>query len=384
MTENNMIAQVESLPGLIRDELETLDHRVRRLLDHNEYLSVKRVVITGCGDSHMAGIATELAFEELAGIPTEPMRAMTAARYGVTYQPKGFPRNPLVLGISVSGTVARTREAIAMARAEGALTVAITATPEAPLAQAAEKMLDCSVPDFPFAPGVRSYRVSMLALYLVAIRLAEVAGKMTQDEANAMRQELKGTANAIEATIAATNSKIRELAEAVADQKNFVFNGDGPNLATAYFGAAKVIEAAGRHAMGQDTEEWAHLQYFVNVDPSTPTFVVSPGGRGHGRAAELVEPMKRIGRTLVAVVPDGDDAIAPQADWVLPVVGNVREIFTPMVYAVAGELFAAHLSDVVGEPFFRRFSGPYDTEATGGNTIRNSRVIDRSEIKPGA
>ena len=380
MTENNMIAQVESLPGLIRDELKTLDVRVRRLLDHNEYLSVKRVVITGCGDSHMAGVATELAFESLSGIPTEPMRAMEAARYGAIYQPKSFPKNPLTLGISVSGTVARTREAIAMARAEGALTVAITANPEAPLAQAAEKMLDCSVPDFAFAPGVRSYRVSLMALYLIAIRLAEVAGKMTQDEANGLRQELKGTADAIEATIEACNTRTRELAEAVAAQKDFVFIGDGPNLATAYFGAAKVIEAAGRHAMGQDTEEWAHLQYFVNVDTNTPTFVISPGGRGHSRAAELVEPINRIGRTLVAVVPDGDEAIAPQADWVLPVVGQVREIFSPMVYAVSSELFAAHLSDVTGEPFFRSFSGAYDSAATQGNTIRNSQVVERGDL----
>lgn len=376
MTENNMIAQVESLPALIREELDTLDGRVRRLLDHNECLSVKRVVITGCGDSHMAGIATELAFEQLAGIPTEPMRAMEAARYGAIYQPKSFPGNPLTLGISVSGTVARTREALAMARAEGALTVAITANPDAPLAQTAEKMLDCGVPDFGFAPGVRSYRVSLMALYLLAIRLAEVNARMTQDEANALRRELKGTADAIEATIAACHSRTRELAEAVADQKEFVFIGDGLNLATAYFGAAKVIEAAGRHAIGQDTEEWAHLQYFVNVDPETPTFLISPGGRGHSRAAEMVEPINRVGRTLIAVVPEGDEAIAPHAKWVLPVVGQVREIFSPMVYAVASELFAAHLSDVVGEPFFRSFSGPYSVD----NTIRRSQVIDRSAL----
>ena len=93
----------------------------------------------------------------------------------------------------------------------------------------------------------------------------------------------------------------RALAEAVADQKEFVFVADGPNYATALFSAAKLIEAAGRHAMGQETEEWAHLQYFVNVDVKTPTFIISPGGRGHGRAAELVEPMKRIGRMMAAV-----------------------------------------------------------------------------------
>ena len=154
---------------------------------------------------------------------------------------------------------------------------------------------------------------------------------------------------------------------------NFVFVGDGPNYATALFSAAKVIEAAGRHAMGQDTEEWAHLQYFVNVDPETPTFIISPGSRGHGRAAELVEVMRRIGRTVIAVVPEGDQQIGTGADWVLPVVGDVPEIFSPMVYAVAGELFSGHLSQAVSEPPFRGFADAY---APTGITIRNSAVIE--------
>ncbi len=56
---NNMIAQVKSLPQLIRDELDHLDTGVRKLLDHNECLSVKQIVIAGCGDSHMAGVAAK-------------------------------------------------------------------------------------------------------------------------------------------------------------------------------------------------------------------------------------------------------------------------------------------------------------------------------------
>jgi glucosamine--fructose-6-phosphate aminotransferase (isomerizing) len=376
MSATNMLAQVESLPELIRGEFQRMDAAARRLLNHNECLSVKRVVIEGCGDSHMAGVAAEIAFEQLAGIPTEPMNAMTAGRYGAPYFDAMFPRNPLVLGISVSGTVARTREALALARKQGALAVAVTGNPDAPLAGVAERIFDCKVPEFAPAPGVRSYRMSLLALYLLAIRLAEVRGRMTQDEAGALREQLKGTADAIEATIRATSERIRALAEATAAQPNFVFVGDGPNYATALFGAAKLIEAAGRHAMGQDTEEWAHLQYFVSVESATPTFVISPGGRGHDRVAELVGIMKRVGRTVVAVVPEGDQAVASAADWVLPVVGDVPEIFSPMVYAVASELFAAQLSDVVGDPPFRRFSGPYQD----GNTIQTSAVLESVEF----
>ena len=373
----NIVAQVKSLPELIRSEFETLDMRVRRLMNHNDCLSVKRIVITGAGDSHMAGVAAELAFEQIAGIPTEPMTAMQAARYGTPYFEKLFPRNPLTIGISVSGTVARTREALALARNEGALTVAVTANPDSPLAAAAELVFDCTVPDFAPAPGIRSYRVSLLVLYLLAIRLAEVSGRLTQDQAGQMREQLKGSADAIEATIKAVEERTRELATAVAARTNFVFVGDGPNYATALFSAAKVIEAAGRHAMGQDTEEWAHLQYFVNVDPATPTFIISPGGRGHGRAAELVEVMRRIGRTVIAVVPEGDEQIATGADWVLPVVGEVPEVFSPMVYAVAGELFSAYLAQAVDEPPFRGFADAY---APTGITIRNSAVIDRVPV----
>ncbi len=87
----NIIAQVKSLPELIRSEFETLDMRVRRLMNHNECLSVKRIVITGAGDSHMAGVAAELAFEQIAGIPTEPMTAMQAARYGTPTSRSFFP-----------------------------------------------------------------------------------------------------------------------------------------------------------------------------------------------------------------------------------------------------------------------------------------------------
>lgn len=369
----NMVAQVESLPELIRSEFDALDARVRRLLNHNEFLSVKRVVLTGCGDSHMASVATELTFEQVAGVPTRALTAMQAGRYAAPNFDTAFARNPLVVGVSVSGTVARTREALVLARRSGALTVAVTGNPESPLAQAAEKVLGCVVPDFAPAPGVRSYRVSLLALYLVAIRIAEVRGRLTQDQANAMRAELKRSADQIEATIAAIKEPVRKLAEATAEQHNFVFVGDGPNYATALFSAAKLMEAVGRHAAGQDTEEWAHLQYFVHDVPSTPTFIISPGGRGHGRAAELVEPLKRIGRTVVAVVPEGDQAIGAQAEWVLPVLGNVSELFSPMVYAVAGELYSAYLSEVTGEPPFRRFVGVYQD---GGNTIKTSQVLE--------
>src|SRR5690606_8382763 len=162
MSAATMIAQVESLPAMIRSEFERFDTSARLLLNHDQCFSIKRIIITGCGDSYMAGLAAELAFEQLAGISTEPMNAMQAGRYGIPFFDQSFPRNPLVLGIATSGSVARTREAVRLARGQAVLIVALTGNPNSPLGLAAELTFDCRLPAFAPAPGVRTYRASLL------------------------------------------------------------------------------------------------------------------------------------------------------------------------------------------------------------------------------
>lgn len=381
MTTNAMIAQVESLPELIQTEFEGLDERVRIILSHEEWLSVKRIVATGCGDSHMAAVATQWALERLGGVPTDAATAMRAARYALPEAADRVWRNPLTFGISVSGSVSRTREAVAAAKERGFLTIAVTGNPEAPLGQTAERILNCRIPDFAHAPGVRSYRISMLALWLVAIRLGEVKGRLTGKEAQQHRDSLRATADQIAETIELCAGPSRELAERMADRKHFTFVGDGPGYATALFSAAKILEAVGRDAWGQDTEEWAHLQYFSRVEPDAPTFVIADGGRGASRTAEILPPMQRIGREMVLIAPEADE-LASGLPFHLRVSSGVSPLFSPMVNAVPGELFAAHLAEVTGEQYFGGFAGVYDPGATGGNNIVTSNVEAVADMAP--
>src|SRR5262249_37933442 len=88
---NPMVAQVRSLPALIRELFPVLDDAARRTLDHRLCLSVKRLFVTGCGDSHHASLGAELALEALTGRPVEPMSALQFARYGAGYLPPTGP-----------------------------------------------------------------------------------------------------------------------------------------------------------------------------------------------------------------------------------------------------------------------------------------------------
>lgn len=378
MSENlrydEMLAEIQAQPENLSAQFDATDHMIRDVLTPKQILSLHRVFLTGCGDSHHASLCAELAFESIAGLPCEPMTAMQMARYAADHIPTPFPDDPLLVGISVSGSVARTAEAVAQARKRGALVLGLTGNPDGALAKAAQgHIARMHIPALPKAPGTTSYAANLSALLLLAIRLGEVRNTYHQTVANDLRGELRGVYDVMAATIAASDGLASQLADEYASVPEFVFTGHGPNYGSALFSAAKIIEAGGASAWGQDTEEWAHLQYFCKHSP-TPTFVIAPPGSGYSRALELVHIMKRIGRRVIAVVDSRDTEIARLADLVLPVVGKVREAFSPLVYTLAGELFAAHHSRATGEPPFRSFAGVYAAETTSGNFIYTEAV----------
>ena len=73
--DNPMSRQVESLPELIESQYEDLEPKARKVLSFQEIYNIQRIVLTGCGDSLAAAMATKHAFEMLTGIPTEVVTA---------------------------------------------------------------------------------------------------------------------------------------------------------------------------------------------------------------------------------------------------------------------------------------------------------------------
>jgi glucosamine--fructose-6-phosphate aminotransferase (isomerizing) len=377
---NAMVDQVRSLPALIREMVPVLDDRVRKTLDHRLCLSAKRVYVTGCGDSHHAALGSELALETLAGRPAEPMSALQFARYAAGHLPPTGPGTNLVIGVSVSGEVARTTEALRLARQAGATTVALTATPGSRVAEAAELVVLSTTSPFPdppgeHVPGVRSYLASQLGLLLTAVRIGEVRGHLDWGAASAMRRDLLALGDAAQRTIDACDAEARALAEEWRDAADFVFVGGGPNYGTALFSAAKVLEASGDGAVGQETEEWAHLQYFARAR-ATPTFFISAGGRDLSRAAETAAAATAIGRRVVAVAPGSASTLREVAARKLPVAEGIPEMLSPVLLAIPSELFAAYRAEVLGESYFRRAGGG---RMPGGSRVRTSAMWDAME-----
>lgn len=382
MNRTPLHQQVDTLPDLVRAMVDPLIKSIQTALPETAVRQVQRVFLTGCGDSHHAALNAELAFEQLAGLPCEPMTAMQMGRYAASFLPDTGLGTNLVLAVSVSGAVSRTIEALALARQAGAVGAAITGSSNSPLAKAAEIVVETAVPPLSdelqgmIVPGTRSYIASQLALYLIAIHLGQVHGRLQKKQANQLRRELAGLADLMEQTIAASDPVARKLAQDWLDAGQFVFCGAGPNYGTALFSAAKILEASGDTAVPQDTEEWAHLQYFAR-QTDTPTFLISAGGRDESRALEVAAAARHIGRRVAIIAPANSQlAQTPDKDALLPVAGPVREAFSPPLTCLPGVLFAAYRAQVIGEPYFRAFGGGRSIEGGGGiSRIRDSEQI---------
>jgi glucosamine--fructose-6-phosphate aminotransferase (isomerizing) len=362
--------QIDSLPDLVQETIDPLIKANQALFTSSIGSTLERVFLFGCGDSHHAAVIDSLAFQQLAGLPCQPLTAMQFARYTADCLPQHKPESNLVIAISVSGRVSRTIEGLRLASQTGATAVALTANKRSPLAKTAELLLPAIAPTFqtdpPLSviPGARSYILSQLALFLAAIQIGRVRGHLTNTTANKLRAELAAAADQMAAAIAACDPIAARTAAAWQTAEQYVFCGSGPNFGTALFSAAKMLEASGDSAIGQDMEEWAHLQYFGR-ETDTPTFLISAGERDVDRANEIAIAARAIGRRLAVIAPPGRLATEDN-DIVFPIPASVRECFSPLLASLPGLLFAAYLAQLTGQPYFRNFEGGRSQEGGGG------------------
>lgn len=329
----NMLAGIEAQVPFIRQSPHIVYQQVREKLALKKV--PERVYLVGCGDSWYCGLATRLAFEAWAGVPTEALQALEFSRYYCLYGPP----ISLVVAISNSGRVARTVEAVMRARARGMKIIAGTSALDSRIAQEADLAIDLGYAERRFAPGTSSYTASLLLQYCIALHLAEVGGRMTSAQIKVKLDEIAAEADGMQKTIEANKPILEELGFRAKLTDKIIFIGGGPNYGTAFFSMAKIFEAARVHASGQELEEWAHEQYFV-TGPDTYTFVIAPPGASLDRAREQLWAANEMGSTTVALCDAQDNTTAERARVAAPVYGGSDEALSPLAYCIPGELFA--------------------------------------------
>jgi glutamine---fructose-6-phosphate transaminase (isomerizing) len=362
-----MYDEILKRPAFIRDNLDTLDDLVRSILPREACRRWTHVLLTGCGDSYYAGLASELAFETWTGLPVDVQPSLQGGRYAIpSIRPPA-----VVFSVSHSGRVSRTIETTALAGAQGLDTVAVSGNPGSPITLEARWVLAHKLQTGGQTPGVRSYTQAQLLLMLAAIYIGECREVLDRTQAMALKQALRSAGDILETSLDGTDRLAQTLAEQWRDVAQFLIIGGGPNYASALFSAAKLVEACGVNAVGQDLEEWAHIQFFLRV-PHLPTFLIAPPGRCFDRALELVGMIQ--GLTGLCTVIGGNDepALKDQAAHFFSISGTVDEALSPLLTSMPAELLACHLAYLGEERFFRADGRGI---GVGRGRITDSRIV---------
>jgi glutamine---fructose-6-phosphate transaminase (isomerizing) len=339
-----LIGQVDSLAGDLAGHTGPVSEQLAGLLTTREWAGTGTVYLTGDGDSYHAACAAGMAFESLAGGCCEPLSALRFLEYCAPWLRPGTAGRPLVIAVSASGATQRVVQAIEAARRCGALTIAITGMPGAAVTRAADRAVVIELARPQRSPGIRTYQASLLGLLLTAIQAGQARGHYPAQQARALRDEMSALSGAIAATAAAIRDRCREVASIAAGSPVLVMTGSGPSYGTALFAAAKMTETAGVFAAGQDLEEWCHVERFA-YPRAMPIFVIAPPGRSHQHAATLAATARQQGRPVITITDEHDTDVTTHASTVLPVHGQTREEFSPLLY----HLFAGYVASYLAE-----------------------------------
>lgn len=350
-----MLREIELQPKFLRDNAGPM---VERLVESVQGIQgdVEHLYVVGCGDSYYAAEAARQFLTEMTGLHVESMEALEFSRYLASR----LPKHSAVIGISNSGTVSRTVEAIMRARARGAFTFAVTTSHNAPLAQAAAVPLIINSPpnikeriDGPpvVTPGTLTYTASLLGVYSSAIALGVRCGLVPLDQLPRAVQQLLGVADAMEDVIKESQGPAREYAASLSEDRRVIIVGGGPNYGTARFGVAKLYEALQFPAFAAEMEEWAHEEFFITDERADVVVICPPGANCRDRAIEQMRAAREMGARVIALCSSSDGEATAYADRVFSMPAGIAESLTPFVYSVPFQYVACWLAHTRGAAF---------------------------------
>jgi glucosamine--fructose-6-phosphate aminotransferase (isomerizing) len=282
-----------------------------RPVDDTLLADVKRIVIVACGTSYHAGLIGRYAIEAWARIPVE-VEIASEYRY----------RNPvvgpgdLVVGISQSGETADTLAAMRTGRDAGATVLAITNIMGSQMTRQADAVLYTRAGLEIGVAATKTFSAQVTAMYLLALRLAELRGTIGDVELAGRIAELKRLPHLIREMLAAGTADLERIASDLHTAPFFLYLGRHVGLPVAVEGALKLKEISYVATDAYAAGEMKHGPIAL-LDERTPVVVVATESPVLEKVVSNIQEVRSRGARVIAVATEGDEGISEHADEVV-------------------------------------------------------------------
>lgn len=302
----------------------------------SEVKKIERIHLVACGTAWHAALVGKFMLEEIAKIPAE-------ADYGSEFRYRSplIDSRSLLLLISQSGETADTLAAVDMARAKKGRVISICNVVDSSLARKSDGVFYTHAGPEISVASTKAFSTQLTALYLLAIGLGRLNGRLKRTEAKRLLEDLMHLPHWVEEALK-LEDPLEDLARDLNSVSDFLYLGRGINYPIALEGALKLKEISYIHAEGYPAGEMKHGPIAL-IDEKMPVVVLLPKDRYFQKTlGNLKEVESRGGKVIV--LTDQSDSPVEAAAYRVFTVPKASHFLTPVVLTIPLQLIAYHLA----------------------------------------
>ena len=330
MSENSLLyKEIHDQPAALATLLSGEQDHVKQIVQHIRQKGITHAVIAARGTSDNAARYAQYLF----GATNRLQVALaTPSLFSIYKRPPRF-ENALVIGISQSGKSPDIVSVVAEGTRQGAITVAITNTPDSDMGRAADHVINLHAGVEQSVAATKTYTTSLTAIALLSATAA--ADQPMLDVLSQLPDQAQRTL--------ALAPQIAHSAERYRYARVCVVIGRGYNYATAFELALKIKELNYIMAEPYSSADFMHGPVAV-VEEGLPTIVIAPSGAMLSEMTEMIRDLKGRGAEIIAISDDDNLLSLARTPFKLPV--SVPEWVSPIISIMPGQLFAMNLAHV--------------------------------------
>lgn len=301
-----------------------------------EIQNIRKIMIIACGSASHVGHTSKYVFEGLARIPVEVDMASE-----FRYRNPILDEHTLVVVISQSGETADTLAALREAKEQGAKVLGIVNVVGSSIAREADNvMYTWAGPEIAVAT-TKAYSAQLIAMYLLAMKFAQVRGKIRDDETAEMLKDMKALPAQIE-MILNNREKIQKFANRYLAARDIFFIGRGLDHAISMEGSLKLKEISYIHSEAYAAGELKHGTISL-VEEGTLVAAVLTQKPLYKKMISNMEEVRTRGAFVMAVTVEGNTEVEKAADYVI-YIPETNRYFANSLAIIPLQLFAYYIA----------------------------------------
>jgi glucosamine--fructose-6-phosphate aminotransferase (isomerizing) len=332
-----MLKEINEQPRSLRDalrlQIQYLD-LLTQFLDRG-----RELFLVGAGTSYHACIAASYMFSKLARLSAFPaISSEFVEQYG-----SSVGIDSVILTVSQSGETYDTLKAIDHSRMRAATVLGVTNTVGSTLTRVSRAyIIQQSGPEIGVA-ATKTFTSQLMVLAQLALRLARLRGKVSQDEGDDFEEELQNIPAFVENVIERHGKSIQGLVEKYAKERLFVFLGRGISASTALEGRLKLLELTYVPSLAYPAGESKHGPISV-IEENVPVIFLCPRGDARVDIIGSIMEMKARGARIISICEEEDSDIIGLSDDVIEMPKGIPELLSPIPYVVPLQLISYYLA----------------------------------------